>query len=147
MYDADHERRRKEQLNKLFGRSAKQIEEEEYLQNELKKIEQKNKEREKKCRDLQKLSTVLDSNAEARRLDKKSLKRKLPQQQRTIEKNVSITLTIFMRTLLCNVFPIRLCPNYTNYIRKLSLPLGSGFHTIVLVKPSNWLIMVKYGNE
>ena len=54
-YDADHERRRKEQLRRLYNRTPEQIEEEELLQSELKKIEARNKEREKKTQDLQKL--------------------------------------------------------------------------------------------
>ncbi len=54
-YDADHERRRKEQLNRLYNRTPEQVEEEEMLKNELKKIEARKKEREKKTQDLQKL--------------------------------------------------------------------------------------------
>ena len=89
VYDGDHERRRKDQLNKLFNRTQEQIEEEEYLLSELKKIEQRKKEREKKTQDLQKLITAADSNADARRSDRKSTKKKLPQQQRVVERNVS----------------------------------------------------------
>ncbi|GMT29331.1 hypothetical protein PFISCL1PPCAC_20628, partial [Pristionchus fissidentatus] len=54
-YDADHERRRKEQLRKQFDRTQEEIEEEERLQDELKKIDARRKERERKAQDLQKL--------------------------------------------------------------------------------------------
>ena len=47
-YDADHERRRKEQLKRLYNRTPEQIEEEEMLRTELKKIEARKKEREKR---------------------------------------------------------------------------------------------------
>jgi len=48
VFDADHERRRKEQLKRIFERTPEQIEEEQTLINELKKIEARKKEREKK---------------------------------------------------------------------------------------------------
>ncbi|GMR55743.1 hypothetical protein PMAYCL1PPCAC_25938 [Pristionchus mayeri] len=54
-YDADHERRRKEQLRRQFDRTQEEIEEEERLQEELKRIEARRKERERKAQDLQKL--------------------------------------------------------------------------------------------
>ena len=38
-YDADNERRRKEQLHKQWNRTKEQLEEEEMLMNELKRIE------------------------------------------------------------------------------------------------------------
>ena len=37
-YDADHERRRKEQLCRLYDRTPEQVEEEEILRAELKKV-------------------------------------------------------------------------------------------------------------
>jgi len=52
-----------------------QIEEEERLMQELKKIEQRKKEREKKTLDLQKLITAADSNIEARRPERKTTKK------------------------------------------------------------------------
>jgi hypothetical protein len=48
---------------------------------ELKKIELRKKEREKKTQDLQKLITAADNQAEARKLDKKAQKKKVPTQQ------------------------------------------------------------------
>lgn len=54
-YDSLHERKRKEQLLKLYNRTKEQIEEEQNLLNELKKIEQKKRERERKMQDLQKI--------------------------------------------------------------------------------------------
>ena len=60
VYDADHERRRKEQLNKLYNRTPEQVEEEEMLKTELRKIEARKKEREKKAQDLQKLINQAD---------------------------------------------------------------------------------------
>lgn len=68
-YDADHERRRKEQLIKLYNRTPEQIEEELNLQDELRKIEQKRKEREKKTQDLQKLITAADANSTKRKVE------------------------------------------------------------------------------
>ena len=53
----------------------RQIEEEERLMQELKKIEQRKKEREKKTLDLQKLITAADSNIEARRPERKTTKK------------------------------------------------------------------------
>ncbi|XP_066996628.2 DNA methyltransferase 1-associated protein 1 isoform X2 [Anabrus simplex] len=77
-YDADHERRRKEQLRRLFDRTPEQIEEEQYLINELRKIEARKREREKKQQDLQKLITAADSAAaaETRKSEKKITKKK-----------------------------------------------------------------------
>jgi DNA methyltransferase 1-associated protein 1 len=98
VYDADHERRRKEQLEKLFNRTPEQIEEEEYLISELKKIEQRKKEREKKTQDLQKLITAADSNVEARRSERKATKKKVQQQQKLREANV-INPSVFCLSL------------------------------------------------
>jgi len=63
LFDADHERRRKEQLNRLYNRTPEQVEEEEMLRAELKKIEARKKEREKKTQDLQKLILQADTTA------------------------------------------------------------------------------------
>lgn len=54
-FDAEHERKRKDQMRKLFDRTQKDIEEEQLLLNELKKIEARKKERDRKAQDLQKL--------------------------------------------------------------------------------------------
>ena len=54
-YDSQHERKRKQQFLNLYNRTKEQIEEETNLLNELKKIEQKKKERERKMQDLQKI--------------------------------------------------------------------------------------------
>ncbi|KAK3856193.1 hypothetical protein Pcinc_037466 [Petrolisthes cinctipes] len=75
-YDADHERRRKQQLIKLWDRTPKQIEEEQQLINELRKIEARKKEREKKTQDLQKL---ISADTEDARKISKTTKKKLPQ--------------------------------------------------------------------
>lgn len=53
-YDAEQERKRKQQLNNLYNRSKEEIEEEASLLNELRKIDQKKKERERRMQDLQK---------------------------------------------------------------------------------------------
>jgi len=77
-YDADHERRRKEQLKRLSNRTAEEVEEEEMLRAELKKIEARKKEREKKTQDLQKLIAQADSSSKnLSGLDKKALKKKM----------------------------------------------------------------------
>ena len=44
-YDGDHERRRKEQLVRLYNRTPEEVEEEEMLRAEMKKIEARKKER------------------------------------------------------------------------------------------------------
>nr|CAG4647939.1 EOG090X076S [Moina brachiata]SVE93041.1 EOG090X076S [Moina brachiata] len=62
-YDADHEKRRKEQLKRLFERTSEQVEEEQNLLQELRKIEARKKDRERKTQDLQKLITAADSGA------------------------------------------------------------------------------------
>merc|ERR1712110_276435 len=78
-YDADHERRRKEQLKRLSNRTAEEVEEEEMLRSELKKIEARKKEREKKTQDLQKLIAQADSSGSKNNSpsDKKAMKKKL----------------------------------------------------------------------
>ncbi|XP_022650406.1 DNA methyltransferase 1-associated protein 1-like [Varroa jacobsoni] len=54
-FDADHERRRKEQLDKLLSRTPEEVEEEQNLIQELRKIDLRKKERERKTQDLQKM--------------------------------------------------------------------------------------------
>nr|CAG4651861.1 EOG090X076S [Triops cancriformis] len=60
-FDADHEKRRKEQLKRLYERTTEQTEEEQMLLNELRKIEARKKDRERKTQDLQKLISAADS--------------------------------------------------------------------------------------
>ncbi|ULU14445.1 hypothetical protein L3Y34_016736 [Caenorhabditis briggsae] len=62
-YDADHERRRKEQLNKQWNRTKEQLQEEEDLIAEMRRIDQRKKEREKKAHDLQKLINMSEQPA------------------------------------------------------------------------------------
>ncbi|XP_017768205.1 PREDICTED: DNA methyltransferase 1-associated protein 1 [Nicrophorus vespilloides] len=77
-YDADHEKRRKEQLKRLYERTPEQIEEEQFLIGELKKIEARKKERERKTQDLQKLISQADNQGETpRKADKKLPKKKI----------------------------------------------------------------------
>ena len=78
VYDADHERRRRLQLNRLLSRTEAQVEEEAMLVQELKKIESRKKEREKKSQDLQKL-IAFDSTAESsssKKVEKRSTSKK-----------------------------------------------------------------------
>ncbi|KAJ1530661.1 hypothetical protein ONE63_005532 [Megalurothrips usitatus] len=79
-FDADHERRRKEQLKRLYERTQKEIEEEQTLVTEYRRIEARKKERDKKTQDLQKLITAADNQSESRRIEKKLPKKKLQQQ-------------------------------------------------------------------
>ncbi|XP_066155036.1 DNA methyltransferase 1-associated protein 1 isoform X2 [Euwallacea fornicatus] len=82
-YDAEHEKKRKEQLNKLYERTSEQIEEEQFLLSELKKIDARKKERERKTQDLQKLISQADSqNDTPRKTDKKIPKKKVPNPSR-----------------------------------------------------------------
>lgn len=91
VFDAEHERKRKEQLKKLFERTQAQIEEETLLQNEMRKIEVRKKEREKKTQDLQKLISQADqqnneqaaaATPQARKQEKKLNRKKMPVQQK-----------------------------------------------------------------
>lgn len=65
-----------------------QVAEEEYLIQELRKIETRKKEREKNAQDLQKLIKAADTTTELRRAEKRVSKKKLPQKRET-EKLVS----------------------------------------------------------
>ncbi|KAK3091085.1 hypothetical protein FSP39_017018 [Pinctada imbricata] len=86
-FDAEHERKRKLQLTKLFDRTPEQVEEEEHLIAELKKIELRKKEREKKTQDLQKLITAADSNID-KRGDKKQTKKKVHTQHQKVNQGI-----------------------------------------------------------
>ncbi|XP_076068727.1 DNA methyltransferase 1 associated protein 1 isoform X2 [Oratosquilla oratoria] len=93
-YDAEHERRRKQQLIKLWERTPKQIEEEQQLLSELRKIEARKKEREKKTQDLQKLISAADGSADVRKLKtnkKKVQPTKLPKTDTTAQSVESCT--------------------------------------------------------
>jgi DNA methyltransferase 1-associated protein 1 len=86
-FDIEHEKKRKEQLQKLFERSQSQIDEEAMLLNEMRKIEARKKEREKKTQDLQKLISQADQQVDqssntptARKQDKKLNKKKVQAQ-------------------------------------------------------------------
>ncbi|XP_050541336.1 DNA methyltransferase 1-associated protein 1 [Daktulosphaira vitifoliae] len=67
MYDADHETRRKQQLERLYNRTPKQIEEEQILIQEQRKIEARKRERDRKTQDLQKLISAVDKQNESRK--------------------------------------------------------------------------------
>lgn len=79
VFDADHESRRKKQLERLFQRTQGQLDEEQMLLNELRKIDARKKEREKKTQDLQKLITAADSQVEARGNEKRMPKKRVQQ--------------------------------------------------------------------
>lgn len=88
-YDAEHERKRKEQMKKLLDRTPKDIEEELMLLNERKKIEARKKERDRKTQVLQKLISQADQQGEtpptptaSRKHEKKITKKKLQNQVR-----------------------------------------------------------------
>lgn len=81
-FDAEHERKRKEQLLRLYNRTQDQVEEEQMLQNELRKIEARKKERDKKTQDLQKLITAADNQSETRKAERKFPRKKFPPQAR-----------------------------------------------------------------
>ncbi|KAG8317542.1 DNA methyltransferase 1-associated protein 1 [Homalodisca vitripennis] len=88
VFDADHERRRKEQLKRLYDRTPEQIEEEQNLLNELRKIEARKKERDKKTQDLQKLITAADNQGDPRKLERKIPRKKLQQARPRVDTNV-----------------------------------------------------------
>ncbi len=62
VFDIEHEQKRREQLEKLFNRTKEQVEEEQYLLEELKKIEIRKRERERRSHDVNKLLTAVDLN-------------------------------------------------------------------------------------
>jgi DNA methyltransferase 1-associated protein 1 len=59
VFDFEHEQKRRQQLEKLFNRTKEQIDEELYLIEELKKIEFRKKERERRQQDVSKLLTAV----------------------------------------------------------------------------------------
>ena len=61
VFDMEHEQKRREQLNKLLSRTIEQIKEEEYLIEELKKIEIRKRERDRKSQNLTQLLNVTDT--------------------------------------------------------------------------------------
>lgn len=75
VFDAEHEKRRKEQLKKLFERTPEQVEEEQMLLAESRKIEQRKRERDRKTQDLQKLITAADHQADPRKNERKPTKK------------------------------------------------------------------------
>lgn len=110
LFDVDHERRRKEQLKKLLERTTKQIEEEQMLLNELKKIEARKKEREKKTQDLQKLISQADQQGEnqansssARKHEKKLNKKKqlTPARPSKVDFIVNVRIYLFLLYVIC----------------------------------------------
>ena len=62
-------------MKKLFERTPEQVEEEQTLLAELRKIEQRKKERDRKTQDLQKLITAADHQADPRKSERKSSKK------------------------------------------------------------------------
>ena len=83
IFDAEHERKRKEQLIKLYDRTQEEVEEEQHLLNEWRKIEMRKKEREKKTQDLQKLITAADNSAEARKAEQQTRTGNRPGRKKT----------------------------------------------------------------
>lgn len=76
-FDADHERRRKEQLGRLFQRTKDQVKDESILINELRKMEVRKKDQKKKTHDFQKLlSFDPSSETPGRKVERR--KRKFP---------------------------------------------------------------------
>lgn len=64
VFDLEHETKRREQLRKLFSRTKEQIDEEAYLIEELKKIEIRKRERERKSATVNSLLTAVDQPAQ-----------------------------------------------------------------------------------
>ena len=86
------------------------MEEEQHLITELKKIEVRKKEREKKTMDLQKLIMAADTNMESRRADRKASKKKiLPQQKnRDGSMKVKFFVCVFIGTELKGVICMKI---------------------------------------
>lgn len=62
-------------MKKLFERTPEQVEEEQTLLAESRKIEQRKKERDRKTQDLQKLITAADHQADPRKNEKRPVKK------------------------------------------------------------------------
>ncbi|RZC38168.1 DNA methyltransferase 1-associated protein 1 [Asbolus verrucosus] len=109
-YDVDHEKRRKEQLKKLYDRTQEQIEEEQFLLTELKKIEARKKERERKTQDLQKLISQADNQSETpKKTDKKLPKKKLTNPSRPSRVD---TTRVFRFAIFPNQWDVLFCSFY-----------------------------------
>lgn len=100
-FDAEHERKRKDQMRKLLDRTQKDIEEEQMLLNELKKIEARKKERDRKTQDLQKLISQADQQGEStplpassRKQDKKLNKKKITNPVRPSRVDFAVNVSI-----------------------------------------------------
>lgn len=93
--------------------------EEEYLIQELRKIESRKKEREKKAQDLQKLIKAADTTTELRRAEKRVSKKKLPQKRET-EKPVWHALMLKKQSLKVSYYTHFLIFVITvNYLKNL----------------------------
>ena len=68
VFDVEHEQKRRRQLERLFNRSKEQLDEELYLLDELRKIEARKKERERKQQDVNKLLTAVIDLEKANKL-------------------------------------------------------------------------------
>lgn len=100
-YDAEHERKRKEQVRKLLDRTQRDIEEEQMLLNELKEIEKRKRDRERKTQDLQKLIMQAEKQAEppatptsSRKQEKKINKKKLQSQVRPSRVDFAVNVSV-----------------------------------------------------
>lgn len=87
VFDLEHEQKRREQLEKLFNRTKEQVEEESYLIEELKKIEIRKKERERKQQDVNKLLTAVVEieNSKQQQLQQQQQQQQLNKQKYTNE--------------------------------------------------------------
>jgi DNA methyltransferase 1-associated protein 1 len=134
-YDVDHEKRRKEQLKKLYDRTQEQIEEEQFLLLELKKIEARKKERERKTQDLQKLISQADSQSETpRKTDKKLPKKKLTNPSRPSRVDTSVSTIPLFKISLQSIFVITLrkttflyVPSEISFIVSAKTPTSNQF--------------------
>ncbi len=81
VFDLEHEQKRREQLEKLFNRTKEQVEDESYLIEELKKIEIRKKERERKQQDVNKLLTAVVDLENAKQNNTQQQQQQQQQQQ------------------------------------------------------------------
>uniref|UniRef100_A0AAF5DGG6 DNA methyltransferase 1-associated protein 1 n=1 Tax=Strongyloides stercoralis TaxID=6248 RepID=A0AAF5DGG6_STRER len=92
-YDDDHEKKRKKQLTLLMNRTKEQIEEEEELLMELKKIEARKRERERRAQDLQKLIRSNESNPNSPAINSAALSPLATMPKKKIQTKNSIATT------------------------------------------------------
>uniref|UniRef100_A0A0N4ZMV6 DNA methyltransferase 1-associated protein 1 n=1 Tax=Parastrongyloides trichosuri TaxID=131310 RepID=A0A0N4ZMV6_PARTI len=104
-YDDEHEKKRKKQLTLLLNRTKEQIQEEEELLIELKKIEVRKRERERRAQDLQKLIRNGESNPNSPAITSAALSPLASMPKKKVQTKNSIATTSRTVTLTPKILP------------------------------------------